>query len=380
MNKKAIVLGCGRVGAAMVRDLAGDGEFQVTAVDVTEENLRALAPLPGVAIREADLSDSTAVSEVIADQDVVLGALPSKVGFQTLRAVIEAGRPYCDISFMSEDPLGLDGIARQGGVTAVVDCGVSPGLSNLCVGHAYADLDQTERAVIYVGGLPKVRHWPYEYKAPFAPSDVIEEYTRPARLIENGEPVEKPALSDPELIDFSRAGTLEGFNTDGLRTLLHTLDIPFMKEKTLRYPGHAELMRVFRETGFFGKDPVAVGDIEVRPLDVASRLLFAKWKFAEGEEDFTIMRVVVDGWKSDEPMRYTYDLFDEYDRSSNTSSMARTTAFPCTILARMLARGELGEAGVYPLELLASREGLYDMVTRELAVRGVHLTMRVETL
>lgn len=363
----------------MVRDLAGDGEFQVTAVDVIAENLRALAPVPGVSIREADLSDLAVVAAVIADQDVVLGALPSKVGFQTLQAVIEAGRPYCDISFMSEDPLGLDGIARQGGVTAVVDCGVSPGLSNLCVGHAYANLDQTERAVIYVGGLPKVRHWPYEYKAPFAPSDVIEEYTRPARLIENGEPVEKPALSDPELIDFSRAGTLEGFNTDGLRTLLHTLDIPFMKEKTLRYPGHAELMRVFRETGFFDKEPVAVGGIEVRPLDVASRLLFAKWKFAEGEEDFTIMRVVVDGWKSDEPMRYTYDLFDKYDRSSNTSSMARTTAFPCTILARMLARGELGEAGVYPLELLASREGLYDMVTRELAARGVQLTMRVET-
>lgn len=379
-RKKAIVLGCGLVGSAMARDLAADDEIQVTAVDVSEPVLSRLRKMAPVQTRCVDLSDPAVVRTQIADFDIVLGAMPSRFGFQTLRTVIESGKPYGDISFMPEDALELDEAARSAGVTAVVDAGVSPGLSNLLVAHADRKLDQTRTAVIYVGGLPKARTWPYHYKAPFAPSDVIEEYTRPARMVIDGRLVEKPALSEPELITLPKAGELEAFNTDGLRSLLATLDIPNMKEKTLRYPGHIELMRVFRETGFFGKQAIEVDGVSVRPLDLTSKLLFQQWALEEGEEEFTVMRVQVDGKSGERSVRYTYDLYDEYDHAKGMSSMARTTGFPCTILARMLAGGELAEPGVVPLEQLAPREDLVKQLMTELDRRGVMIEERVENI
>lgn len=380
MKKNAIVLGCGLVGATMARDMAADPDFAVTAADISDDNLRRVTSGAEVTAQKLDLSDPAKVRAAVKDHDVVLGALPSRLGVQTLKAVIEAGKPYCDISFMPEDALALGAAAKASGVTAVVDCGVSPGLSNLLIGHAQEELDQVDSAVIYVGGLPKQRQWPFEYKAPFAPADVLELYTRPARIRENGKLVEKPALSEPELIDFPGVGTLEAFNTDGLRSLLTTVNIPNMREKTLRYPGHIDLMRVFRQSGFFDKSEIDVGGAKVRPLDVTSKLLFPHWALEEGEEEFTVLRVVIEGKKDGTHVRRTYDLYDEYDRDSGTTSMARTTGFPCTIIARMLARGKIDTPGVFPPELLARQRCLFDHVIHGLAARGVELTERVEEL
>jgi saccharopine dehydrogenase-like NADP-dependent oxidoreductase len=371
MKKRAIVLSCGLVGATMARELAGDPAFEVTAADLSDENLRNLRDCSAIHTLQADLSDPTRVREIISDHDVVLGALPSRIGFRTLDAVLRSGKCYCDISFMPEDAMELDPLARQHGATAVVDCGVSPGLSNMMVGHAVARLDRADCAEIYVGGLPKVRLWPYQYKAPFAPSDVIEEYTRPARIVENGRVVVKPALSDPELMDFPQVGTLEAFNTDGLRSLLKTVRVTEMREKTLRYPGHIELMRVLRETGFFDQSPIDVKGVMVRPRDVTARLLFPRWTYQQDEEEFTILRVVVVGMKNGKELRFTYELYDEYDRGSGTSSMARTTGFPCVIVARMLAHRRFAEPGVFPPEMLAQRDGVFELMVDELARRGV---------
>ncbi len=378
MKHKAIVLGCGMVGATMARDMAADDAFEVSVADVSEANLGKVAGDPRVATVRADLSDSTVLRKLIEPFDVVLGALPSRFGFAALTTVIEAGKPYSDISFMPEDAMALDEQARHRGVTAVVDCGVSPGLSNLFVGYAYAQLDETDSALIYVGGLPKVRRWPFEYKAPFAPSDVIEEYTRPARFILGGKIVTAAALSEPELIDFDRVGTLEAFNTDGLRSLLTTIPIPDMREKTLRFPGHIELMRVFRETGFFGKDEIDMGGVKVRPLDVTQALMFPKWHLAEDDEEFTVLRVVVEGTKDARKTRFTFDLYDETDRESNTHSMARTTAFPNAIVARMLAQKQVNAPGVIPPERLAAPPGLCDQIGLELKKRKqtIHLAIR----
>jgi saccharopine dehydrogenase-like NADP-dependent oxidoreductase len=380
MKKRAIVLGCGLVGATMARELAADPEFEVVAADFAQNNLDKLRNGSGIRTIRVDLSDPGRVKEIIGDQDVVLGALPSRIGLQTLEAVIRSGKCYCDISFMPEDAMQLDSLAKKHAATAVVDCGVSPGLSNMMVGHAVSHMDRADRADIYVGGLPKVRHWPYQYKAPFAPSDVIEEYTRPARIVENGNIVVKPALSDPELMDFPQVGTLEAFNTDGLRTLLGTVRVANMREKTLRYPGHIELMRVLRETGFFDQNEIEVKGVKVRPRDVTAKLLFPRWTYDQGEEEFTILRVSVDGLEGGKTMRYTYDLYDEYDRTSGTSSMARTTGFPCVIVARMLAHRRFAEPGVFPPEMLAQRNGVFEFMVDELARRGVVVHTNVREL
>jgi saccharopine dehydrogenase-like NADP-dependent oxidoreductase len=376
---RAIVLGAGMVGSAMAEDLAADRAYEVTVADVRPDVLARRPTASGLRALTADLGDPDVVRKLVSDFDLVLGALPSSLGLKTLRAVIEARKPYVDISFMAEDGTELSGLARELGVTAVIDCGVAPGVSNMIAGWGASQLDVCERLDICVGGLPVERRWPYEYKAGFSPIDVIEEYTRPARIVEKGRLVVREALSEPELLDFAGIGTLEAFNTDGLRSLVQTLSgVPDMRERTLRYPGHIALMRVLRETGFFSKEPVPVRGLTVRPLDVTAALLFPKWTFGEGEADLTVMRVVVEGLRGKERVRISADLLDRYDPRTGLRSMSRTTAFPAAIMARMVAEGRFSRKGVFPPEIPAREPGLLDRMLAELERRGVHYTMRTE--
>jgi lysine 6-dehydrogenase len=379
-EKRVVVLGAGMIGSAVAMDLAREGRHRVSVADKSAAALARVAARYRVETREADLGSPAAVEALVREYDLVVGALPSVLGLQTLEAVIAAGRDYVDISFMSEDALALSERARERGVTAVVDCGVAPGVSNLMAGFAAATLDPCERLEIYVGGLPEERRWPFDYKAGFAPYDVIEEYVRPSRVVENGRIVVKAALSEPEPMDFPRVGTLEAFNTDGLRSLAYTLSVPFMKEKTLRYPGHVALMRAFRETGLFSKEPLEVSGQTIRPLDATAALLFPKWTFAEGERDLTVLRVIAEGRRGGGRCRYAWDLLDRYDPASGLRSMSRTTAFPATIMAGLLADGSFRRPGVHAPEVVGALPGMLDHVLRELEARGVQCRARVETL
>jgi saccharopine dehydrogenase-like NADP-dependent oxidoreductase len=354
------------VGAVMADDLQSD--FEVTVADVRPEALARLESR-GLRTLRADLSDPSVVQRVVEGYDVVLGALSSAIGLQTLRAVVETGQKYCDISFMPEDGTSLAEQAQARGAVAVIDCGVAPGVSNMIAGFAAATMAPLTKLRIFVGGLPVVRRWPFDYKAGFAPSDVIEEYTRPARVVENGRVVVKEALSEPEPIEFPGLGTLEAFNTDGLRSLV-TLPCPDMSEKTLRYPGHIALMRAFRHTGLFSTEPIDVRGQKVRPLDLTAALLFPKWTFEDDEADLTVMRVTVEG----NGRTHTWDLFDRHDPATGWRSMSRVTAFPATIMARMLARGRFARPGVHAPETPAREPGLLDEMLHELAKRGVHYT------
>lgn len=376
---RAIVLGAGMVGSLMARDLAADPAYEVTSADVRPEALARFTPADRVRTLLADLGDPAAIGRAVAGFDIVMGALSSSLGLQTLRAVLEAGKTYCDISFMAEDPASLDGLARERGVTAVVDCGVCPGASNVAIGRAIAELDVTHDVEILVGGLPVVRRWPYEYKAPFAPHDVIGEYTRPARIVEQGRVVVREALSEPELVEFDGVGTLEAFNTDGLRSLIRSFPgVPHMRERTLRYPGHIALMRVLRETGYFSKDEIVVGSSRVRPLDVTAALLFPKWSFEEGEQDLTVCRVIVTGEKNGRRTRYIWELHDVYDAGTKTRSMSRCTGFPATIMARMLAEKRFVKPGVHAPEACGAEPGVLETMLGELGKRGVTYRARIE--
>jgi saccharopine dehydrogenase-like NADP-dependent oxidoreductase len=310
---------------------------------------------------------------------VVVNALPGRMGFQALKTLVEYKKDVVDISFFEEDPFELDGLAEKNGVTAVVDCGVAPGMSNMILGFHDSRM-KVDAFECLVGGLPFERSWPYQYKAPFSPSDVLEEYTRPARIVENGRTVIKPALSGQECVEFEGIGTLEAFNTDGLRTLLKTMHVPDMKEKTLRYPGHVEIMRILRETGFFRKDAVDVSGKMVRPVDLTSILLFPMWQQGEKENEFTVMRIHLLGRLNDGPKRIVYDLFDRYDPSTGISSMSRTTGYACTAVVRLLLDGRLKEKGVIPPERIGALPGCFEFVMEYLKTRGVEYKVREENI
>jgi len=356
----------------MALDLADDDRFTVTVADIDEATLERLqAREAKLSTVQADLSSPSKVTELVAGYSLVVSAVPGFMGYSTLEAIIEARRNVVDISFFAEDPFALNDMAIRAGVTAIVDCGVSPGLSNLLIGRVAEQLDHIDNILIYVGGLPEVRQWPYEYKAVFSPIDVIAEYIRPARYVENGVMVTRPALSDPELIDFPGLGTLEAFNTDGLRSLAQTISSPNMKEKTLRYPGHIEKMLLLRETGFFGENPINVNGSTFRPIDLTAALLFPNWKMGQGDVDLTALRVEVEGRLGSRKVSYTFRMLDRYDPVTETHSMARTTGYTATAAARMLAEGWYNEPGIAPPEMIGRYKEPFDFMINCLRERRV---------
>jgi len=377
---KILILGAGLVGGPMAIDLAKDSEFDITLADINNDSLDKIGVKNKISTIQKDLSDSKSIKETVNDFDIVLNAMPGFMGYNTLKAIIESSKDVVDIAFFPEDPFTLDELAKKNNVTAIVDCGVAPGMSNVLIGYIDHLLDKTETALIYVGGLPEVREWPYEYKAVFSPIDVIEEYTRPARYVENGNLVTRPALSDAEYLDFPNIGTLEAFNSDGLRTLAETIDAPNMKEKTLRYPGHIEKMAVLRESGFFNKEEIDIKGIKISPLEFTSKLLFPKWQLKEGESDITVMRVIVEGTKDGEKLRYTYDLFDRLDKETNTHSMARTTGYTATMAIRMLAKGLYEEKGISPPEFIGRKPECVRFILKGLEDRGIFYRESIERL
>ena len=376
---KIVVLGGGRVGGAIVRDLALEEDFDVLVVDLDPVALEKMT-LWGADGVVADLSKPETVSKAVKDADLVVGAVPGFMGYRTVQRVLEEGRPIVDISMFPEDAFGLEELAQKAGVACLFDCGVAPGLSNMILGRTVEELDETESYMCFVGGLPKERVWPWEYKAPFSPADIIEEYVRPARMRRGGREVTKPALSDVELVNFPRVGSLEAFHTNGLRSLLRMQQIPNMVEKTLRYPGHAVRMRILREAGFFSAEQVQAASGTVRPRDVTEALLFDEWTFDEGEEDFTVMRIVIEGVKDGQRLRHTWDLIDEYNVKTDTMSMARTTGYTCTGMVRLLAHGLWPEAGLTPPEDVGRNADCFQAVRSHLKKRGVLVDRKVEEI
>ena len=358
---KIIVLGAGLVGGVMAKDLAT--QHNVTAVDISQKDLDKLEGINTIC---ADITETANLQNLINDFDLVVGAVPGFIGYKMMKDVIEAGKNIVDISFYPEDPFGLDELAKEKGVVAVMDCGVAPGMGNIIFGHHDKSMKITDYECL-VGGLPEKREWPYEYQAVFSPIDVIEEYIRPARYVQHSQLIIKKALSDTELIEFDEIGTLESWNSDGLRSLIKTMaHVPNMIEKTLRYPGCVEYLKVLRASGFFSYDKIEINGSMIRPVDMTAKLLFPKWEMKEGDRDFTVMRIIINGLENNEKVRYQYNLLDRYKDGIN--SMSRTTGFTCTAVANLVVNGEYNRVGISPPEYLG---GHFTFVKNYLEKRGV---------
>jgi lysine 6-dehydrogenase len=363
--KKVIVLGAGMVGSAIAIDLAGS--YEVTSADINPENLTHLKKNK-IKTVVSNLSDKKDLTRLVKNYDLVIGAVPGFMGFNTLKTVIEAGKNVVDISFFGEDPFELHSLAKKKNVTAVVDCGVAPGLSNIIIGY-YNKKMKIDSFKCYVGGLPFQRTMPFQYKAPFSPVDVIEEYIRPARLRENGFEVVKDALSEPELIDADKVGTLEAFNTDGLRSLLKTMKIPTMIEKTLRYPGHIEAINILKQAGFFSGKEIEIHGKKIKPVELSAKLLFPLWKLEKNEREFTYMQLQIKSGKK----QIVYKLFDQYDEVTETSSMARTTGYTCNAVAELVLNGDYKKIGISPPEYIGEDENCFNKILQYLSARNIIL-------
>lgn len=367
-----IVIGAGMVGSAMAIDMSKN--HKVTLTDVNPKVLEKIkSKNNALQMLVLDVTKKKEFQQAISPFDLVICAVPGFLGFETLKSIIEAKKNVIDISFFPDNALELDALAKEMNVTAIVDCGVAPGMDNIILGH-YNEIMKLTDFECLVGGLPKEKKWPFCYKAPFSPIDVIEEYTRPARYVENGVEIVREALTDCEYINFDKIGTLESFNSDGLRSIIYTMPhISNMKEKTLRYPGHVEYVKVLKESGFFDKDAIDINGTSVKPIDFTSKLLFKEWKLDENEEEITIMRITLKGENQEGQIEeIVYDLHDEYCHETQTSSMSRTTGYTATAAANLFLDGIFTEKGVFPPELVGKHKSCFKYFISYLKKRNIH--------
>ena len=353
VKQRVVVLGAGRVGKAIAADLSE--EFDVTSADISHAALESLSSRYRVNTRITDLGNSAEVGEAVRDAHLVISAVPGHMGFNTLKTIVECGKDVVDISFFAENAFNLDELAKRGNVTAAVDCGLAPGNPDFLAGF-FADRMQIQDFEFMVGGLHFGRSEPDRYLPTFSPPDVWEEYTRPARYIRDGRLIAMPALSEPEIVEIHVGGhalVLEAFNTDGLRSLITTMDgrIPNMKEKTLRYPGHIAYIKELQETG--------------KPWTPDA------WKPGDDEDEFTIMRIDFHGFENGREKRFSYTLFAGYDQETGMSSMSRTTGFTCTGVARCVLDGTYKHAGISPPSYIGAAPGCADRISAHLRERNI---------
>ena len=370
---RIIVLGCGNIGSMIARDLAESlTDVEIVVSDRDVERARATASrIRGADWVHLDVVNSGSMSEKMKGFDLVVGALPGDFGYRSLKASIEAGIDMVDISFTPENPLELDDAARNAGVSIIPDCGVAPGLSSMLVGYSASRLDGIREAHIMVGGIPEYPVPPLGYTVTWSAEGLIDEYLRDVNIVEGGRIVRVPALSGLEEMEFPGVGKLEAFYTDGLRTLTHTFQsVESLWEKSLRYPGHVEKIRLLRELGFFGDDAVTVEGARVSPRLASARILERSLR-KPGIGDILVMKIEAAGRGGKSSIGFY--LLDRFDEGTGVSAMARTTGYTASIVAQMLAGGEIKEKGVIPPEKLGMNAAQFKRVLSELDKRGVHV-------
>ena len=369
---KAGVLGSGLMGSVIGWDLARSPDVdEVVVADIDRERLAAVkkrTPGKKLSTEVLDIRERKNVVSFLKRFDASASALPHGVVHTTDVAAVEAGAKMVNLAFEDEQ-MALDGAARKSGALIIPGCGVAPGLGGILLTHALAELGGGDVGHILVGGIPQNPVPPFGYRLVFSIVGVLREYTDEARVIRDGRMVKVKPFSTVESYDFPPPiGMLEGFCTDGLASLVYTMKgMKTLDEITLRWPGHAEKMDLLERSGYFSKEKVKVGGVEVTPIELSAAVLGKK--FAEGDpRDITVMRVIAEGRRG----RIVYDMVDRYDDKNEVSSMAKTTAYTGSIVTQMVGAGALVGKGVVPPEA-ALTGGKVDALISELDKRGVRI-------
>jgi lysine 6-dehydrogenase len=295
------------------------------------------------------------------------------------RAAIEAGVHFSDLGGNTEivwRQRAMDAEARARGVTVVPDVGLAPGLANVLAAEGIRRLDRADEVRLYVGGLPQHPEPPLYYQVVYSLEGVLDYYTTPSWILRDGRRVQVESLSEVEPVEFEGLGRLEAFHTaGGISTLPWTYEgkVGRMAYKTLRYPGHVEIVRAIRDLGLLDTEPVEVKGVRVVPRDLF--LAVAGPRLTKPEmRDLVALRVEVTGRRGDRRVRQVWECVDRYDEATGLSAMERTTGFTLSIVGLFLARGVIAERGVRtPDEVVPA-----DPLVAELGARGVRIAYREE--
>jgi lysine 6-dehydrogenase len=377
---KILSIGCGYIGSVLAEEIVNSLNFEKLIIcDSTKEKIEETAKKLGDRVfpLELDISNYSNLSKIIDNVDLVIGLSPGRLGFNVMKACVEKKKTLIDLSFMAEDPFFFRKSALEGEVIIIPDCGVAPGLSNILIGKASSQLDEVEDVLIYVGGLPQNPIPPLNYKVTWCVEDLFEEYTRKAKIIRNGKTVEVDALEGLEEIEFEGLGKFEAFFTDGVRTLHDTIKANNMWEKTLRYSGHAEKIKLIKKLGLLKKEPIT--SINMSPWEFMCKFWEENLSFFE-EKDFVLMRIKVSGRKGSAKFMHTYEVVDYFDDQRNITAMGRSTAYTAFAVIKLMIENRIHRKGVIPPEILGMDKKLFEEIEHTLKKKDLVIKEKIEKL
>ena len=378
---KLAIFGAGLMGATIALDLVKSKQVDhVTVYDLDPRRLRILTRRVDSAKLSAKVHDvrrSSATAQLLKEFDVGIGALPHGLSEYAIRSAIAARVNFVDLIFgWRFGQAEINSACKGRGITVIPACGLAPGLSNILAMKAAEQMEEVHEVHIKVGGIPEKPKPPLNYRIVFSFQAVLDEYLRKARIIRNGRIIDVPSLSGLEMVNFpAPIGRCECFFTDGLSTLLQTIrKTRQMDEKTIRWPGHADQIRTLIDCGLLETRPVIFHNKPIMPREFVSNILSRKLTLGE-ERDLTLLRVEVSGKRHGRKTRRRYQMIDHYDSRHRITSMARTTSFPCSIAAQILASGRVQQKGLVPPEI-AFRGDLRDEMLDYVGRRGIIIESR----
>lgn len=375
---KILSIGCGYIGSVLAEEIVRSVGFdELIICDSEEERIEKTGRELGEKVLplRGDISDYSTVLETINDADLVVGLSPGRLGFKVMKACVKKRKSLVDLSYMTEDPFVFQKEAVEGGITIIPDCGVAPGLSNILIGKASSQLDEVQDVIVYVGGLPQKPVPPLDYKVTWCVEDLFEEYTRKAKIVKSNKTIEVDALEGLEEVEFEGLGKFEAFFTDGVRTLHHTINARNMWEKTLRYKGHAEKIKLLRDMGLLEKRSLT--SVDLSPWVFMRRFWEEKLSFSE-DKDFVLMRIQVTGRTEPADFIHSFEMVDHFDEERSVTAMGRTTAYTALAVIKLLIENRIERKGVVPPEILGMDRELSREIECTLRERDIRVKEKVE--
>ncbi|MDQ3749143.1 MAG: saccharopine dehydrogenase NADP-binding domain-containing protein [Acidobacteriota bacterium] len=356
---KILVLGAGRMGHGAVFDLLYNSPEikSVTVADYDFEKVKNLSRQINnhkLQVKQLDVSNFSNVTALMREHDSAVSCVNYWYNLELSKAAIETKTNFCDLggnNYIVDEQLALDAEAKTAGINIIPDCGLAPGMVSILAMHGANRFDDTREIHIRVGGLPQNPKPPLDYQLVFSVEGLINEYVEKARVIRGGIIKEIESMTELESLAFDNFPALEAFQTSGgTSTLPETFlgKIVELDYKTIRYSGHCDKFKTMIDLGLCSSEELEADSAKIKPRKVFGELL--QRNLPADEPDYVLVRLEFVGKTNGETKCLRYDIVDQFDEATNLSAMMRTTAFPASIIAQMMAKGEVIARGATPQE------------------------------
>ena len=375
---KILVLGAGRMGLGAAYDLAHNSnevsKITVADSDITKaEEVAEKIKSTKVSIEELDVTKYEKTVSIMDSHDSAISCVNYWYNLELSSIAIETSTNFCDLggnNYIVDKQLALHSEAKQAGINIIPDCGLAPGMVSVLAMHGFKQFDETDEIHIRVGGLPQKPKTSLKYQLVFSVEGLINEYIEKARVIRNGEITEIESMMECESLEFEGFPSLEAFQTSGGTSTLPDTFLGRVKEldyKTIRYQGHCEKFKTLIDLGLCSSDRVGIEGKDIKPRKVFGKLL--EEHLPADEPDYVLIRLEFMGKKDGGAKKLEYDIVDKHDEKTGLSAMMRTTSFPASIIAQMMAKGEAAERGATPQEkVIDSDKFIYELKRRNIII------------